>query len=217
MSDNFDMSAFNEATASTGGGDYKRLPAGGYVVKIVAVRVEGEEYGRVINYPKEKQYIKFIYDIAEGEFAGKYSDDYWSDPERDWGHQIFMSWKNMGAFKGNVHLIEDSNPGFDFMAAFNVNNNGEVNPIVEQFIGRCFGIVLCEEEYIANDGNVKTRFNKFPRIKSVDAIREGKFKVPPLKKLDGDSSEPAPVSTPLAAAAQATAEPSGGFEYDLPF
>ena len=211
MPKSFDQTAYNEATASTGGGEFKKLPAGGYVVKIVAVRTEGESYGQVINYPEEKLYIKLIYDIAEGEFAGYYSDDYWSDPEHDFGHQIYLSWKNMGAFKGNVHLIEDSNPGFDFMAAFNADQYGLM-------IGKQLGIVLGEEEYIANDGSVKTKFG-FPRIKSVDAIREGKFKVPPLKKLDGgDSGEPALVSTPLAAAAnQAVDATASVYDYDLPF
>ena len=176
MPKNFDMNAYNEAEASTGS-DYQRMPAGGYVVRIQAVRVKGEDYGRVIDYPEEKQYIKLIYDIDEGDFAGKYSDEYWAGPDKDYGHQIYLSWKNMGAFKGSIKCIEESNPGFDAMAAFTAD-------MYDMFIGKRVGLVLGEEEYLANDGSVKTRFG-FPRLKSVDDIHNGRFKVPPLKKLDG--------------------------------
>ncbi len=210
MPKNFDMSEYESATSSTGG-DYKRLVAGGYVARIQSVRTSGKDgYGREIDYPEEKQYIKLIYDIAEGEFEGIYSDDFWADPENDYRHQIYLSWKNMGAFKGSVRAIEESNPGFDFMAAFNADR-------YELIVGKLVGIVVGEEEYTANDGSTKTRLG-FPRLKSVQDIKAGKFRVPELKKLDGGKAEPAPVSTPLAAAAaQAAAEPSGGFEYDLPF
>ena len=176
MPKNFDMNAYNEAEASTGG-DFKRMTAGGYVVRIQAVRTKGEDYGREIDYPNEKMYVKLIYDIAEGEFEGKFSDDYWADEDKDWGHQIYLSWKNMGAFKGSMQAIEESNPGFDAMAAFTADK-------WTLFVGKLVGIVLGEEEYMGNDGTVKIRFT-FPRLKSVQDIRAGKFKVPELKKLDG--------------------------------
>ena len=176
MPSNFNIDEYNSAEASTGG-DYARMTAGGYVVRIQAVRTKGEDYGRTIDYPEEKMYVKLIYDIDEGEFAGKFSDDYWASEEKDWGHQIYLSWKNMGAFKGNIQAIEESNPGFDAMAAFTADQ-------WTMFIGKTVGIVLGEEEYRANDGTVKTRFT-FPRLKSVQDIRDGKFRVPALKKLDG--------------------------------
>jgi hypothetical protein len=86
MPKNFDMNAYNEAEASTGG-DFQRMPAGGYVARIQAVRVKGEDYGRVIDYPEDKMYVKLIYDIDEGDFAGKFSDSYWEGEEKDYGHQ----------------------------------------------------------------------------------------------------------------------------------
>ena len=203
MPKNFDMNAYNEAEASTGG-DFQRMPAGGYVVTILDVRTKGEDYGRVVDYPEEKQYIKLIYDIAEGEFAGKYSDDYWQGPDKDYGHQIFFSWKNMGAFKGNVRVFEESNPGFDFMAAFNADR-------YDLFVGKKLGIVLGEEEYIGNDGSVKKRFT-FPRLKSVDDIRNGRFKVPPLKTLDG-----APQSSTASSGGQDEQPPTSVYDDDIPF
>lgn len=200
MPKNFDMNAFNDATASTGGGEFKKMPAGGYVVQIQAVRTEGDDYGRIVNYPEEKQYIKLIYDIAEGEFAGKYSDEYWIGTDKDYGHQIYLSWKNMGAFKGNVQAIEESNPGFDFMSAFNADQ-------WSLFVGLKVGMVIGEEEYIANDGSVKTRYT-FPRLKSVQDIRDGKFRVPALKTLNQ------PITT--ASSGQDDQVPADAYD-DIPF
>lgn len=200
MPSNFNMNDYNNASASTGGGDFQRMPAGGYVARIQAVRTRGEDYGRVIDYPEEKMYIKLIYDIAEGDFAGKYSDEYWSGADKDYGHQIYLSWKNMGAFKGNIQAIEESNPGFDAMAAFTADR-------YELFIGKLVGIVLGEEEYRANDGSIKTRFG-FPRLKSVQDIRDGKFKVPPLKTLDGAAPSTAPAKA---------AEQNSIYDDDIPF
>lgn len=202
MPKNFDMNAYNEAEASTGS-DFQKMPAGGYVVAIQAVRTKGNDYGREIDYPEEKQYVKLIYDIAEGDFAGKYSENYWIGEDKDFGHQIYLSWKNMGAFKGSIKCIEDSNPGFDAMAAFTADK-------WELFIGKQVGIVLGEEEYLGNDGSVKTRFG-FPRLKTVQDIHNGRFKVPPLKKLDGGAAQ-----TSTTAAAE-KADTTDAVYDDVPF
>ena len=169
--------------ASATGGEYQRMTAGGYVCRIQAVRTKGTDYyGKEIDYVTEKQYVKLIWDVAEGDFAGKFSDDYWTGEDKDWGHQVYMSWKNMGALKNAITCLEDSNPGFDAMAAFEADK-------WELFIGKQIGLVLGEEEYLGNDGTVRTRFG-FPRIKSVQDIRDGKYKVPPLKKLEGEQAAP---------------------------
>lgn len=187
MPKNFNMNEYNSAQASTGG-EYDRMPAGGYVCAIQAVRVTGtDSYGRAIDYPEDKQYVKLIFDIVEGDYAGKYSDDYWSGEDKDYGHCFYWSWKNMGAFKNVVQCIEESNPGFDAMAAFNADN-------WMLFIGKKIGLVIGEEEYLANDGSVKRRYT-LPRAKSVQDIRDGKFRVPALKKLEGAQSAPAQQQT----------------------
>ena len=172
------MRDYEEANASTG--DYQRMGAGGYVAQIQAVRTDGPaSYGKDrIDYVNSKEYVKLIYDIAEGDFAGRFSDDYWSGEDKDYGHQIFLSWKNMGAFKGNIQALDESNPGFDALAAFQADR-------WELFIGKKVGIVLGEEEYRGNDGTVKTKLG-LPRLKSVQDIRAGKFKVPAPKKLKDD-------------------------------
>ncbi len=197
------MRDYEEATASTG--DYQRMGAGGYVAQIQAVRTDGPaSYGKGrIDYVNSKEYVKLIYDIAEGDFAGRFSDDYWSGEDKDYGHQIFLSWKNMGAFKGNIQALDESNPGFDALAAFQADR-------WELFIGKKVGIVLGEEEYRANDGSVKTKLG-LPRLKSVQDIRAGKFKVPAPKKLKDDEQS--------YNAAPAAPSGNGGSVYDedVPF
>lgn len=197
------MQDYENATASTGGGDFQRMGAGGYVAQIQAVRTDGPaSYGKGrIDYVNSKEYVKLIYDIAEGDFAGRFSDDYWSGEDKDYGHQIFLSWKNMGAFKGNIQALDESNPGFDALAAFQADR-------WELFIGKKVGIVVGEEEYRANDGTIKTRLG-FPRLKSIQDIRAGKFKVPALKKLDGDQGH-------NAAPAKADVSESV-YDEDIPF
>jgi len=176
---------YEAATASTGD-DYQRMGAGGYVCTITAVRTTMESYGRTIDLVDEKEYVKLIFDITEGDLAGKFSDDYWAGEDKDWGHQFYLSWRNMGALKNCIECLDKSNPGFDARAAFEADK-------WELFVGKKMGLVFGEEEYRANDGTVKTRLG-FGRMKSVQDIRDGKFKVPPLKRLDG-SDAPAPASS----------------------
>ena len=197
------MQEYEAAEAMSG--ERARMGAGGYVVIIQAVRTEGTDgMGRRIDYVNAKEYVKLIYDVAEGDFAGKFSDEYWSGTDKDYGHQIFMSWKNMGALKNTINCLDESNPGFDAMAAFEADK-------WELFIGKKLGIVVGEEEYRANDGTIKTRLG-FPRIKSVQDIHDGKFRVPALKKLeeDNDGYFAAP-STPT------TGQAASVYDEDIPF
>lgn len=201
-----DMNAYNEATALTGGGEFKRMPAGGFVCRTMAVRTEGRAGygGGVVDYVKSKDYVKVIYDIAEGEFAGKFSDDYWAGEDKDYAHQFYFSWKNLGALKGNVQALEESNPGWDVMADFQADN-------WQAFIGKYVGLVFGEEEYRANDGSIKVRLG-FPRLKSVQDIRAGNFKVPALKRLDGGDSQGYAAPAPTVGATGASV-----YDADVPF
>jgi len=183
-----------EAAEVSSGGDFQRMGAGGYVCRIQAVRTHGIDYGNVVDYVKDKQYVKLIFDVDEGELAGKFSDDYWASPDKDWGHQFYLSWKNMQSLKRIMVCLEESNPGFDALAAFEADR-------WELFIGKLIGLVFGEEEYIANDGTVKTRLG-FGRAKSVQDIRDGRFRVPELKK--------------VAQPQQEAAAPSGTYD-DIPF
>lgn len=198
-----DMNEYEAATA-TSDGDYQRMGAGGYVCAIQAVRTKSTDYGKTIDLVGERQYVKLIFDVIEGDLAGKFSDDYWADESKDWGHQFYLSWKNLGSLKNAIQCLDESNPGFDAMAAFEAD-------AWEQFVGKKMGLVFGEEEYLANDGTVKTRLT-FGRIKSVQDIREGRFKVPEKKLLDGGAARQEQAGEPQA---------SGGagsiYDESLPF
>jgi len=170
---------YKAASAMTG--EYKRMGAGGYVCAIQAVRTKGtDSYGREIDYVNEKDYVVLIYDIIEGEFAGNFSTDYWVGEEKDYGHRFFLSWKNYGALKNTLQSLDESNPGFDSMAALEADK-------WELFIGKKIGLVFGEEEYRGNDGSIKTRLS-LPRAKSIQDIRDGKFRTPAIKKIEGAES-----------------------------
>lgn len=171
------MEEYNNAVA-TSTDSRPRMGAGGYECEIQVIRINGtDSSGRVIDYIKEKQYVVPIFDVIAGEHAGRYSDEYWLDPSRDWGHRFYWSWKNMGAFKNVINCFDESNPGFDAMAAFTADN-------WDLFKGKKIGLVFGEEEYRANDGSIKTRLT-LPSVRSIQAIREGRYKVPELKRLEG--------------------------------
>ena len=198
-----DEKAYAEAQVTNG--EFQKMGAGGYVVAVQAVRTQGEDsYHRPVNYVDEKQYVKLIYDVIEGEHAGRFSDDYWTGEDKDYAHCFYLSWKNLGALKGSMTAFDESNPGFDAMAAFRADQWG-------LFVGKKFGIVVGEEEYIGNDGTLKTRLT-LPRIKSVADIHAGKFKVPALKKLDGGSS-----TTTASGSGQDEQVPADVYDESLPF
>jgi len=158
--------AYAQADASTGGGDFQRLPAGGYVCKITKVEDHGSEL---------KPYLRVVYDIFEGEYARFYSDD-WSK-ENEWAHDMrqYYTPAAFGIFKG-------------FLKAVDISNEGNFAEVAEKgfdeklLVGCLVGLIIGEEEYESNDGSIKTRL-RVRSVRPIQNIREGKFKQPELKKL----------------------------------
>lgn len=151
-------------------GDSTRLPAGGYVCK----------YTKVQDAP-DKQYLYMEYDIAEGEFKGYYKG--LEERAGFWGGKCYRSYKEaaLPMFKRMCSAVTKSNKGYIF--------DGNKNADETTLIGKLVGMILGEEEYIGNDGSVKTRLVVIREI-AVDKIRSGEFKVPELKKLP-ESDKPA--------------------------
>lgn len=139
--------------------DNQRLVAGGYVCRIEDV----------VDHP-EKQYLYIEFDVAEGQFKDYYTQ--LASSFGFWGGKFFRSYKPkaLGMFKSFILAVEGSNDGYAF-------DDDETS-----LIGKTIGLVLQEEEYIGNDGNIKTRLivNK---VKTADEIRAGKFRVPDKKCL----------------------------------
>ena len=112
---------FDNAQESTaGGGEFKRMDPGAYMCRIQAVRTEWSDSRGNRWTSDEKQYVKLILDIDEGEHAGEFSREYWDGEDKDWGHTLYMSWtpRALGILKHTLKALDEANPGFDSRAAF---------------------------------------------------------------------------------------------------
>lgn len=180
--------SYRNAEASSGT-DFERLPAGGYVCSILKVEDHATE---------EKPYLRIVYDIREGEYANYYSDEWGKDNE--WAHDSrhYYSDRAMGMFKGFLKAIDESN-GTDFEL------QAETGFDEQRLVGKAIGYIIGEEEYEANDGSIKTRL-RVRGTRSIQIIRQGKFKFPEIKRLE--PSDPEPVNVP---------EPTPATDNDLPF
>ena len=166
---------YRMADASIGGGDYEKLPAGGYVCRITKVEDHGNEL---------KPYLHIVYDIAEGDHARFYADEW--GKENEWAHDMrqYYTPAAFGIFKGFLKAIDISNDG----------NFAEVaeNGFDEKMLKGCLiGLIIGEEEYRGNDGSIKTRM-RVRGVRPLQQIREGKFKFPEIKKLEPDAPQIAP-------------------------
>lgn len=157
--------AYADATANTG--DFQRLPAGGYIAKITAVRDVDD-----------KSYLLITFDIAEGQLKGFYAK---TDAEHEYTHQFIRSYKEkaLGMFKGFLKAVDNSN-GTNFEPAA---ENGFQE---QQLVGKIVGIIASYEEYMSNRGEIRERMRINTR--SVETIRDGNYTVPELKKLEAGAA-----------------------------
>lgn len=143
-----------------GGEPMSKIPAGGYICKIVNVEDVAD-----------KQYLSVELDIAEGEFKNTYSDRYVKFGG-NWGCRRICSYKEkaLPMFKGFITAVEESNDRYQY-------------DFDERTLkGKLVGVLFGEEEYIGNDGEIKT-ICKPQFFRSVSAIRAGDYEIPQLKKL----------------------------------
>ncbi len=147
-------------------GDSTRLLAGGYICKYTSVK----------DVP-DKNYLYMEYDIAEGEYKDYYKE--LSERLDFWGGRCYRSYseKALPMFKRMCSAVTKSNPGYIF--------DGNEHADETTLIGKLVGLILGEEEYIGNDGSIKTRLTVTREI-SVEDIKEGKFKIPKIKKLTAE-------------------------------
>lgn len=145
---------------------FEKLSPGGYIVKILNVQ----------DVP-EKEYLKISFDIDDGEKKGFFTKAYKEDTRENkkWPNagSFIRSYKSTAAsmFKGFTNAVENSNKGytFDFRE--------------ESLKGKKVGIVVADEEYQNQKGQVRVR-TYVSAVRSVDTIKKGDFTVPELKKLN---------------------------------
>jgi hypothetical protein len=160
---------FENVQATTG--EFNRPSANGYIIEIIGVKdVPLDEA------TQKGDYLKIDYDIAAGEFKG-----YYTEQNEKFGGEWFASFirsykeKALGMFKHFTNCVEDSNAGYTW------------NWDEKSLVGKLVGVVMQEEEYIKKDGSIGTRL-KVKDIKTVEQIRKGDFKIPPVKKVEQTAS-----------------------------
>lgn len=148
-------------------GDFEVLPAGGY--KCVIKKAECYEASN------GKEYLKILFDIAEGEYEGFYKSKYTNDTREDkkWSGvaTVFTEGYDGGTnpkFKGLITSVEKSNTKYKWDWKEETLKDKKV------------GIVLREEEFEGQDGMVHVA-TKFSHFVSYDKAEE--VKVPSMKRL----------------------------------
>ena len=168
-------------TEVTAAGTSSMLPAGGYVATID--KVEDVE---------SKEYLRFTYDIAEGEHKGFFETD-----DRVYVHQFVRSYKDaaQGFMKQFLDCVESSNPSFS-LASWDNDPQG--------LVGKLVGIIVQREDYTNGNGEDRARMNVEGFASAAD-IRNGRFKLPEPKDSRDKAAEP-------------TVQPGGSvYDADLPF
>lgn len=154
-------------------GSNERLPAGGYICRILKAWVETTTNG--------SEQIVLGLEIAEGDYAGyvkrQFESRKASNPKANWPcvfkqFTLGTDGQTNPFFKGMLKSIEESNSGYKW--------NWNEATLANKFIGMIFR----EEEFETNDGYIKTTVRPaFPR--SVQRIRDG-VEVPEIKRLSNN-------------------------------
>ncbi len=140
-------------------GEFKRLPAGIYGVKIT----------NVVDVP-EKEYLEIYCDIVKGEFANYFSSLV-ANGLKD-SSRTMRSYKTnaLPFFKAFITAVEKTNPGYKW------------DWDEKKLIGKNVIAVFGEEEYLDANNEVKIGV-KLVEFRSLEAYQKGLIKVPELKKL----------------------------------
>ena len=151
-------------------GEFKRPSAGAYICGIANV----EDIA-------DREYLKIYYDIAQGEFKGYYTDMRKNNPDWLWAGAYCRSYKPtaLGMFKRFCSAVSKSNGNFVFDPS--TGNADET-----ELAGKAIGLILQEEEYYSNSGDIRTRLvvaREFP-IDEID-----KQTVPPTKRLPKEPTQ----------------------------
>ena len=150
------------------------------------------------------QCVMLVLDVDDGEFAGRYSSEFYDDPSKDKKHAIYLSFKPLayGFLKRNCRCIDEANHGFSSLDAVDSGHWME-------FIGRRVWVLFDGREYTyeGRDGvSVRPSFLVF----------EDDELEPTVELLDGNKVKWSEY-TAAQKASTAAAAPSAYANDDIPF
>lgn len=140
-------------------GEFKRLPAGIYGVKIT----------NVVDVP-EKEYLEVYCDITKGEYANYFKSLVDAGLKDTSKHVRSYKTNALPFFKAFITAVEKTNPGYKW------------DWDEKKLIGKNVIAVFGDEEYLDNEGNVKVA-SRLVEFRSLEAYQQGRIKIPELKKL----------------------------------
>ncbi|MEE1047096.1 MAG: hypothetical protein U0M60_06685, partial [Clostridia bacterium] len=174
---------------------------GGYIAKILDCKEESRN-----GY----SWLAISFDIAEGEHKGHFAEQYRANTNEnkkwrgtynafipDESSQYYED--NLNKFKTMIANIEESNPGYHW------------DWDETKLKGKLVGVIFGEKEF-ETESNGIIIITECRGLRSVECIKENKFKMPALKKLSGTMS----VSSANSSAAPFTAVEDVDDD-DLPF
>lgn len=154
--------------------DTERIPVGGYVVKIL----NAEE----VTFSNGGRGLKLSFDVVDGDYKDFFKKNYEQQRQEDrkWKGNITLyvpkedgsemdAW-TANKFKTNMSAIEESNSGYHW----DWNEQG--------LKGKVVGAIFRNREYEYNGST--GFFSECCQLKTVEAIREGKYKIPKDKLLN---------------------------------
>ncbi len=166
------LKGFDTAKVITGG--IPQLPKGGYIAKILDCKEESRN-----GY----SWLAISFDIAEGEHKGHFAEQYKANTNEDkkWrgtynafipeeGSPYYVD--NLNRFKTMIANIEESNQGYHW------------DWDETKLKGKKIGVIFGEKEFDSENAGVII-ITECRGIRSVDCIKNGKFKIPALKTLSG--------------------------------
>lgn len=181
------LKGYSEAKVISGG--FPQLPKGGYVAKIMDCKEESKN-----GY----SWLAFSFDIAEGDHKGHFAEQYRANTNEDkkWrgtynafipdeGSQYYED--NLNRFKTMMANIEDSNEGYHW------------DWDEKKLKGKMCGVLFGEKEFETVNGDVII-LTECRGIRSVECIKEGKYKIPALKTLNKSSAPSAAGHTTVSTA-----------------
>ena len=158
------MKGYSSYKKGTPTQDAERLPAGGYILKIL----KGEE----VTYNNGDRGLKLSFDIAEGDYKDFYKKNYAAQMEpKKWKGTYFLSVpsgneeeKYRRIFENRIACITESNPGYEW--------DWDETKLKNKLVGAVFG----NQEY--DFAGMTGFFTKCFGLRTVSAIRENRFKIP---------------------------------------